>query len=229
MSDIFDDNGTKTDDAVVTPPPSAIQLPDSVAALVGEGKKYATVEKALEALAYSQEFIEQLKSENGQLRESQGRQLAQEEVYAMVQDYLKAQGPTAARVDEGDVAQVVDRVLHQRELVQTVKQNEAEFKAAMQKKYGDKAKEIFQKGAEELGMPIKDLETLARTNPKAALKLLGAEGTAAPARPTAPGSVNTTLLRQGEERDPILDKSIMHGASTKDIVAKWRAVAKPTQ
>jgi hypothetical protein len=232
MSEIFDDKPVNDHiPPVDTPPPSAIQLPDSVKALVGEGKKYATVEQALAALPHSQEFIEQLKAENAQLREQAGRGVAQEEVYAMVQDYLKQQQPTVARVEEGDIAQVVDRALQQRELTQKVQQNEAEFKKAMQTKFGEKAKDVFLAGAQELGMAVKDLETLARTNPKAALKLLGAEGQSAAPRPTTPGSVNTGVLaaQRSADRDPALDKSIMFGAKTSDVIAKWRAVAPKSE
>ena len=48
--------------------PTTVSIPDNVKDLIGEGKKYATLEKALEALGHSQAHIAKIEADNAELR-----------------------------------------------------------------------------------------------------------------------------------------------------------------
>lgn len=221
MTEIFSDDPQTP---VVETPPVAptLTLPDSVAALVGEGKKYATIEKALEALPHSQEFISKLEQENRELREASTKAVSREELYATVQELLKAEATKpSGGLDEQGVKALLDRTLLEREAKRVVTENEGAFKKAMAEKYGDKAKDVYLSEVGKLGMTAEAMDALARTNPKAALKLFGIDAApSATPRPTLPGGVNTTALAT-QHQQPQKPKAIMYGASTKDIVAEW--------
>lgn len=221
MTEIFNDAPPTPE--VVTPPVAATpQLSDRVAALVGEGKKYATIEKALEALPHAQEFISQLETENRTLREQATGAVSREELYTTVQELLKQQPtPAAGGLDEQGVQALLDRTLLEREAKRVIAENEGSFKKSMAEKYGDKAKDVYLAEAEKLGMTPESMDNLARTNPKAALKLFGidAQPSATP-RPTTPGAINPIALAAQQPPAPIR-KPIMFGATTKDLTAEW--------
>lgn len=223
MSEIFPDNTGETPPVVTPPVATTPQLSDEVAAMVGEGKKYATIEKALEALPHSQRFIEQLKAENEELRKKTEGAVSREEVYDTVQELLKQQQvtPPASGLDEQGVQALLDRALQEREARRIVQENEQTFKKALEGKYGEKAKEVYLSEAEKLGMDTKALDHLARTNPRAALKLLGVEGDTKSPKPTLPGSVNPQALASQNPPAP-KQKSVMFGGKTKDIIEEWR-------
>lgn len=225
MSDIYNDEQQQTTTEVV-PPPSAPQLPDSVAALVGEGKKYATIEKALEALGPSQEFIEQLKAENAELREKVTKGVAIDEVYETVQDLLKQQGKTSQSVEvsEDSIAAVLDRKLQEREAQKQAEENVKTFKQAMQKKFGDKEKEQWTSKATELGVSETFLSDLVRKSPAAALQLFGLSASSAQAPRPSQGTVNSAALQAQPQRQPD-HKPVMFGAKTADVLDAWRKAA----
>lgn len=225
---IFTANDDSDPNVVGTPPVQ--QVPASVAELVGPGKKYATVEKALEALVHAQSHIQTIESENGQLRTKVESAVSKEEVYSTVQELLKAEKATAtpAAVDEATIAALLDRQLTARELQATAKHNTAVVKKAMEDKFADKAEEIYKLRAEELGLSLADLNAMIGKAPVAALKLLGLDDvkrTPAASR----GSVNTELLGANHNQEAKPLPTVMGGASTSQMLDKWRESVKKFQ
>ncbi len=225
---LFNDGGT-------TPPANeqasapTIALPDNVKDLVGPGKKYATVEKALEALGHSQTHIATLQEEARVLREKAEAAVSNDEVYATVQELLKAERAThpAATLDEAAIASLLDRKLTERETVQIQAHNADTVREALVKKFGtkEKAQEVFDAKAKEYGVGVGFLTDLAKKSPKAALDLFGIKNESAPMAPAVRGSVNTEQLSQTASTPQ--PKRIMGGASSADIMAAWRAAATP--
>lgn len=213
---IFGDN-TQTNDAVPNPQASA----PADHPLVGPGKKYATLDKALEALTASQQHIATIEAENRDLRVKADGTVSVEQVHATVQELLAQERAThkPAVVDEATLGGLLDRKLAETRAQETRKSNQSAVATALKDKYGDKAEEVFTRKAEELGLSVATLNEIAATSPKAALEYFG--------NPKAPaglihssGSINTSAFNTNVQL-PDKPKSPMSGGTTKDISASW--------
>lgn len=219
MSDdtIFSDP-TKSTEA----PKAGIVLPDEAKELIGEGKKYASVEEALKALPHAQKHISTIEEENKRLREkAEGGQSA-EEVLRTVQELLKAEKqatPALAGMDESSVAAILDRKLAQKALEDTAKANVSAVTTALRAKFGDKAEEMYKAKAAELGVSVSFLNDVAKASPKAALEMFSLK---VPVTTSSNGSVNTEVL-PNTIHTPAKQPRIMGGATTEQIMAAWRA------
>lgn len=214
--------------SVVDPPKPQFQLPDSVAELVGEGKKYASVEKALEALPHAQTHISNLEKELNELREAQKGAMSAEEVLRAIQE-LKDKPPTqgAPSLDPDALAKLVapllDSQLTVREAQQRAQANAKQVIDALQAKHGDKAEEVYRAKAQELGISVQKLNELASESPKAALLYFGA----APVAPQGTRStVNTSALdlKGRSDQPPKPTKSLMGGATSAEIQAYFQSL-----
>lgn len=169
--------------------------------LVGEGRKYSSVEKALEALEHSQSFIDQLKQENQGLREELSGQERMEEILRRVESSRgegashseqggkgagAATPPNGAGQNDGDkgskftqeeiselVRGEVTRIEHQR----TAEQNETEASSKLiDLANGDQkaATDMVQKAAKDLGVSVRYLRQQAQVSPTAFYRLVSA-------------------------------------------------------
>ena len=221
MSDsIFEGEGTTPPAPPVAQPPA---LPDHLKELVGEGKKYATVDKALESIPHAQAHISKLEQEMAQLREKVAEAAAVDEVYKKLMESMNKPGeatpPIAAGMDEASVLAILEK----REAESVAKANVARVKDALVGKYGDKAQEMYETKARELGVPTAFLNEVVRKSPKAAEELFGIKPKETPSGSTT-GSIRTDALNNSQP--PAKPKSVMGGATTADMIAAWRA-AKP--
>ena len=82
------------DTAASAPATPAISIPVEAANLIGEGKKYRTVEDALAALPHAQTHIATLEQENSEFKEK----LMSNDKLDQVLDRLNAPAPTPAPV-----------------------------------------------------------------------------------------------------------------------------------
>lgn len=186
--------------------------------------KYKTPEEALKGAVHAQQHIKTLEEELAELRVK-----AQEgEVFAKVleklngpveKDEAKPKAENSLSVD--DVAKVVDQLLTQRTTESTRKQNVSTVTSKFKQLYGDKASETLYGKAEDLGFTKEGINELIASNPKAALKILGAEGgTPAPeADPIVGGNVNAQNL--GAKQDAPLESSMGY-ISEKDLTENFR-------
>lgn len=123
----------------------------AVAILVGEGRKYKSVEDLAKAYMEGDGFLEKLKDENRNLRE----ELVKSATFQDVLERLKAP-PSSTAPDKGeqkgqqnvglsaaDVAQVVRDTITGMETARTRESNLLKADAAMKKLFGEKAKEMF--------------------------------------------------------------------------------------
>ena len=214
----------ETKDGVESTPP-AIVIPDNVKDMIGEGKKYADVAKALEALGHSQTHIARIEEENKTLREATASGITQNDVLRTVQEMLATErathGTVPASVDESVLDTLLERKLTAQREAAIANANTEVVKKALVEKYADKAEEIYKTKAEELGVGVKFLNDLVAKSPKAAFDLLGLEPPKTNNGTVTTGSVNTSALRP-QDMSPKDRPSVMRGAKTADIVAEWR-------
>lgn len=147
-----------------------------LAILVGEGRKYKTVDELAKAYVSIDDFAEKLKGENASLRTEVTKAKTLDEVL----ERLKAESGSAAQ-DQGankvdaskgapgltttDVAAIVRSTLTGMESTRTKEANLLKADAEMRKLFGDKAEAMFQKEASTPEMK-KALMDLASVSPE---------------------------------------------------------------
>lgn len=217
-----------------TPTQSSNLFADQLSSIRNEeGKpKYDSVDKALEALKHSQEFIPQLKHENEELKRKLEELSANSEKMSKVEEMLErlaAKGaedgqPANQSLDEQSVLALLEKQLEQRDQLSAAKQNVQTVQSKLQEKFGDKAAEAVRQKAEELGTTPEELGLLAERNPKMVLAYFGAS---APSKNkiTTPGqnttSISSTQTEEGLQRPA---KSLLAGATSKEQAEYMRRV-----
>ncbi len=195
-------------------------------------QKYDSVPKALDALAHSQQYIPQLKTEVSAkdaeiaaLKE----ELAKREAVGDVVDKLTAQQaqpestPQVSGLNEQDVLNLVQNFSQQQAQQQTAVTNEKLVSDALFGQYGDKTQEVVANKAAELGMTVEALQGLSQTSPQAALQLFGTSATSAPK--TTSGSINISAQAPKETFDVAPpEKSLLRGASTNEQIDYLRKI-----
>jgi crotonobetainyl-CoA:carnitine CoA-transferase CaiB-like acyl-CoA transferase len=195
----------------------------AVSELVGADKKYKSVEDALKSIPHAQSHIQKLEEEAAQLREELTKRRTTEELL----DELKATGlpekTTQASFDSETLVKAVEGVLSQREEQKRSQQNIESVVSVFNTQFGEKGPEMYKKVAEESGLPLSALNNLAARSPSAVLKLAGITQV-----PQAPGkttsTVNTEAFKPTPSTSNIRVKPV--GASTKDLVAAWKAAGE---
>ena len=215
-----------------TPPvetPSTVALPTEVAELVGEGKKYKTAEDALKALPHAQRHIQTIEEENARMKEELGKRKTAEELL----EEFKASGvlggqhnPQTPEQTSVDYEKIVASVLAKKEAQTTAQKNISTVVNTFQEAFGDKTKaeEMYNKVAEESGLSVAALNTLAATSPEAVMRLAGITKK----QETVPGKVQSTVNASafGDKPSTDLSARVKPGASSKDLVNAWRVAGE---
>jgi hypothetical protein len=171
-------------------------------------QKYDSVEKALESMPHAQTHIQTLEDENRSLKAekealgSQADKITQleETIKQMAQNRSTSEEPSGNGLDEQAVADLIGNVLTQRETQSTIKANQEAVANALASKYGDKAEQMYNDKAKELGIPVAELNRLAGTSKQAVLAWFGDVKPTAPAPST--GSINTDGYRSTTKEKP---------------------------
>jgi len=176
--------------------------------LVGEGKKFKTPDDLAKAKLESDRFIEKLQNEQRELREELSKRLSAEEALKRAREAGSVADPQTPpertpppqqRQETTDIGSEVEKVLRRREQETTLKSNIDSVTSKMKDLYGsvDKAAEVVQSRAQELGMSVSQLQTLASENPKAFFKLVGVEDkpSGAPQTSSWSNTKNTTAMK----------------------------------
>ena len=169
----------------VTPVASpALALNDQLTALIGEGKKYGTIQSALDSIVPAQAHITKLEAERTALElkpkeEATSPILTASDLESVL---TKMQQPVAApaSVSADDVSSLLKTELASIEATKVeaaqklqADTNEATFIAKMKEMYGDTAPAAYDKLAQEANTSTAELDALIRTNPTLVLKSLG--------------------------------------------------------
>lgn len=197
--------------------------------------KYANLSVALDALKHSQEFIPQLQAQKAQyeaelaqLKEELAKRSAVEDVVARLSSQRQPEVPQptseATKVlDETQIQDLMMRTLTQREQAQVAQSNTLEVSNALTAKFGDKAKEVVDAKAKELGLTPQQLGKLAESSPKAVLSWFNTSYSSAPSGSPVRSSVHLPSTAPEQElKRP--EKSLLAGASSKDVMEFMRKV-----
>jgi vacuolar-type H+-ATPase subunit I/STV1 len=202
-------------------PAPQITLPQEVADLVGEGRKYKSVEDALRSVPHAQSHIHKLEEEMQTMRDELTRRKTAEELLEEFRVPEPREVTPQPGLDPQSLAALVDRTLDQREAKKKQQDNTLTVVKSFNEKFGEKAPEVYEKIAADNGLSVQFLNSVAAASPAAVLKLAGIEvqKQAAPYRPT--GSVNTEALSQTTNHAAPSAK-LPKAATTKDLVNAWR-------
>jgi len=183
--------------------------------LVGEGKKFQTVEDLAKGKAESDKFIEQLQLETKGLRDQLKDLEAKASKAQTLQEVLDKLKPATNSSEDGsnqptlnpdELKNLVKNFVSETEQEKSRQTNREQANAKLISKFqGDeaKAKEYLVGKARELGMPLKDLQALAETSPNAFSTLVGISQTPRPnSSPTGMGTVNTEAAFNSSMGDP---------------------------
>ena len=189
-------------------------------------QKYNDVPKALDALAHSQSYIPQLKSEVdtqaaeiARLTEELSKRAAVEDVVGKLtaQQAQPESTPQVSGMNEQEVLNLVQNFSAQQSAQTQASSNEKQVSDALFGQYGDKTQEVVASKASELGMTVEALQSLSQTSPQAALQLFN-QASGSPAPKMTSGSMNIPTGFQKEEGLAPPEKSLLRGASTREQI-----------
>lgn len=120
---------------------------EALAILVGEGRKYKSVEELAKSRIEADDFIEKLKDENQKLREEAVKGKTLDDVYKRIEDSRRQAGDTtpvkAQAITAADIERLVDARITGRETAKTRDANVAKAEGLLAAKYGEKAKDVY--------------------------------------------------------------------------------------
>lgn len=216
-------NGEADQTPPVVTPPSPV-VPTELQELVGQGKKYATLDDAIKSVPHAQTHIARLEQEAAQLREELQKRKAAEDLLADIKAGITQQGETTPKVDlsQETVSNIVKNVLKQEQESNIQAQNAKSVMTAFETAFGDKqkAEQEYIKIAEKNNLPVQMLNQLAMTSPEAVLNLAGLKKTTQPVGKVS-SDVNTINFNTTEPEMP--SAKLKPGATTKDMVAALEA------
>lgn len=197
-------------------------------------QKYRTVEDAIKALAHSQSYIPQLRTELDSTKAALAAAQAEKDriaelertVLQLTQNNSPAATPPAG-LSEEQIASLVTRTLTQNQQAEIQKNNLASVVNAVKETFGDKAEEVFYSKAKELGMSAEEVNALAAKTPKAVLTLLGVSAVPNTNRNAPSAGLNSNAF-QGNPAGTIgiNTKPIMLGSTTEELRQEGAAARK---
>lgn len=157
-----------------TPAPVTEQVNSPFAALVGEQAKYKTPEELAKAYLNADQFIEQLKSENAELRKQATAAKSIDEVLEQLQQKVPTHSDDTQGLTADQVASIVQQQITGIETAKTRQANLSKADKAMKEKFGDKAVEVFQAKANTPQLK-KIYQELAEVDPDQFVALFGVQ------------------------------------------------------
>lgn len=172
--------------------------------LVGEGKKYATVEDLARSRVEADNFIERLKYETNGLREDLSGAVEELNKRASIEDFMdqmkdshredvsndhddrESANNTGSALSADDIDRLVDERLSNRERQRTEQTNIQSVKQKFEEVFGPDFQREVLKRAKEAGVDPQTIDSLAKTNPQAVFKLLDVEKREVPRNNGAP-------------------------------------------
>lgn len=231
MDPLFnDENNPSTQTPPVTPqtPPTDV-FADQLAAVKNENgeQKYDTVEKAIEALNHSQQYIPQLKGDLAAREEEVIKLQAKLEAMGSVQDIVNQQTPpnqepaTTQPIGEEQILEMVTKALSSQSQADTENSNQSQVSQTLATKYGDNAQAEIAAKAKSLGMKPSELGKLSKTNPTMVLALFGEKvGNTS----ITTNSVHIPASPQEPEALVRPEKSLLSGATSQEQAAFMKKI-----
>jgi len=204
-------------------PAPAFVVPESVQGLVGEGKKYATPQDALQALPHAQGHIEKLEQEMANLREDLAKRKAMEDVLEQINKPPVQADPVPQ--DPAQLDALIDQHMQAKEQKAQEANNIKSVVDSMTTKFGDvtKANEAYMNKARELEMSLEELNSMCAKKPKAAFQLFGL--VSGEHSPTKIQSNINTAAQPFQVQEPQKPVSVMGQSTHKRDIDAWKAAA----
>ena len=204
--------------------PKAFEIPTEAQDFVGEGKKYKSAEDALKSVPHAQEHIQTLEAELAQMKEELTKRRTAEELLDEMKSGIQQETTPQEGISQDKLMEIVNQTLSQREMQTKAKVNADSVAKKFTEQFGTEAETVYNSLAKEAGLTVQQLNNLASTSPNAVLKLAGIGSKPTTVAKTS-SSVNTEAL--GNLKQPQeLSARVPKGASTKDLVAAWRAAGE---
>jgi len=161
--------------ASTTPAPITPTIPQELSELVGEGKKYKTVEDAYKALPHQVNHISRIELENAQMREELTKRKTAEELLNDMRNRESTTGVStpSVEVNQDVVSEIVRKQMEGYNKEQLSKSNTDSVVQAFKQNFGEKAEEMYNTLAKNNGMTIADVNAMAMRSPLAVLNLAG--------------------------------------------------------
>jgi hypothetical protein len=183
MTDLFDPTDLDNSNSQ----PKEIKADD----LVGEGKKFKTVDDLAFGKYQADTFIEQLKRENQELRSEIASRKRLEDLAELFttrkpdstvdnQTDEKPGEQNKPAFDPEEISKLVEDTVSRREAARRQEANLKEVKQTLMDHFGPEYPKHLTAQADALGMDPKELSQLAAVNPKALYRLVGLDNTKAP-------------------------------------------------
>lgn len=171
-----------------------LSIPDQVKELVGEGKKYATVEDALKAIPHAQGHISNLEKELGEMREELKGRLSLEEAVAQLKASPQPVEKPSVGMDKDALSKLVVDTVHSLETNKKASANLYEADKRMKELFGEKAQEKLIEKAKELGVSLEHMKQTASQSPTAFYNIMGIAHNTQKPPVKANSSINTEAL-----------------------------------
>lgn len=211
---LFSDNGNPIEsDQIDT-------TTDFASELIGDGKRYKTTQDAAKALVEKDKFIERLKAEAAEARAALKGEAKMDEFLeklksinttgnastqnTMSGETVTNQNPNPNNTPKALTAEEVQELLEKRDRDKAESANLANAVQKVREAFGANYQSVMQQKAADLGMTPEYLTNLAKSQPKAFLKLVEADQTPQGRQSSPTSSVNTNALAtqtRGGERD----------------------------
>lgn len=223
---VFNETPPNTETPPVVTPPSVDKYADLLKSIKNENgeSKYDNIEKALEALKHSQEYIPTLKTQLTEKEQELAILRAAKEKYENIDEVVQRltarqpngeENPPATRgLDEQAVADLVRRTLSQTTQESKANENLDKVQSVLLDKFKDKAPEVIRQKAQELGTTTKQLEDLAKQSPAMVLALFNSQVPIT--APVTTGNINTQPINRPSTDLAPPSKSLLAGASAKE-------------
>jgi hypothetical protein len=162
--------------------------------LVGEGKKYATVEDLARSRLEADNFIERLKHETTGLRDDLSQAVEELNKRASIEDFMdqmkdsyrddvsndheddrESASNSGSAMSAEDIDRLVDERLTHRERQRTEQANIQAVKRKFEETFGSDYQSEVLRRAKDAGVDTNTIDSLAKTNPQAVFKLLDVE------------------------------------------------------
>lgn len=199
----------------------AFTIPTEVNGLVGEGKKYRSVEDALKSVPHAQTHIQKLEDEAKQLREELAKRRTAEELLEEIKRGQIPQQQTTGSVEANPevLSQIVEQVLEKKTFQQQAQQNTKSVADKFTAVYGDKAEQVYNDIARNMGMSPQELNMLAVKSPNAVLKLAGLDSKQIQQPGRLQSDVSIPMSTNYKESSVVLPRY----ATTKDVMKSYEA------
>lgn len=185
--------------------------------------KYSTVADALSSIPHAQTHIATIEGENASLKEQLAKAQAAKELLEKAAGD-NANQPTSLTPEE--VAEITQRTMTAQEEAKREAANVGAVNAKFSELYGEKAATEMKKLAKDSDMSIAEIRALAARSPAAVYRLAGITSPSATPPPSRTPGVGVGDNFQPAPKQPEPGKSVMNGATTKDMIASWKAAGE---